>query len=72
MFTESQQQQQQSFTDTYIALILEEAEKLYNKLITELTNRVMAARAVAIKESSLSIANNRQKLTHKNNTYQTE
>jgi hypothetical protein len=28
MLSESQQQQQQSFTDTYIALILEEAEKL--------------------------------------------
>ena len=72
MLSESQQQQQQSFTDTYIALILEEAEKLYNKLITELTNRVMAARALATKESSLPTANNRQKLTHKNNTYQTE
>ena len=32
----------------------------------------MAARAVAIKESSLPTANNMQKLTHKNNTYQTE
>ena len=40
MLSESQQQQQQSFTDTYIALILEEAEKLYNELITELTNRI--------------------------------
>jgi hypothetical protein len=60
MLSESQQQQQQSFTDTYIALILEEAEKLYNKLITELTNRVMAARALAIKESSSPTANNRQ------------
>ncbi len=37
------QQQQQSFNDSYTALILEEAEKLYNKLITELTNRVMVA-----------------------------
>jgi hypothetical protein len=37
------QQQQQSFNDIYTALILEEAEKLYNKLTTELTNRVMAA-----------------------------
>jgi len=34
------QQQQQSFNDIYTALILEEAEKLYNKLTTELTNRV--------------------------------
>jgi hypothetical protein len=28
-------------------LILEEAEKLYNKLTTELTNRVMVAAAAA-------------------------
>jgi predicted transcriptional regulator len=33
------QQQQQSFNDTYSALILEEAEKLYNKLTTELTSQ---------------------------------
>jgi hypothetical protein len=39
------QHQQQSFNDTYAALILEEAEKLYNELITELTNRVMAGAA---------------------------
>src|SRR5215212_6045206 len=31
-----QQQQQQSFNDNYTDLILEEAEKLYNKLTTEL------------------------------------
>jgi hypothetical protein len=37
-----QQQQQQSFNDTYTALILEEAEKLYNNL-RELTNRAIAA-----------------------------
>jgi hypothetical protein len=47
-----QQHQQQSFNDNYTALILEEAEKLYNKLMTELTNRVMAATAT-IRESSL-------------------
>ena len=46
----SEGQQQQSFNDTYTALILEEAEKLYNQLTTELTNRVMAA-AAAIKGS---------------------
>ena len=34
------QQHQQSFNDTYTALILEESEKLYNELTTELTNRV--------------------------------
>jgi hypothetical protein len=38
-----QQYQQQSFNDTYSALILEESEKLYNQLITEFTNRVMVA-----------------------------
>ena len=35
------QQQQQSFNDSYTALILEEAEKLYNKLTTKLTNEVI-------------------------------
>jgi hypothetical protein len=38
-----QQQQQQLFNDSYIALILEESEKLYNKLMTELTNTVITA-----------------------------
>jgi hypothetical protein len=38
--------QQQSFNDNYTALILEESEKLYNKLITELTNSVITAAAV--------------------------
>jgi transposase len=68
------QYQQQSFNDSYTALILEESEKLYNKLTTELTNRVIAA-ASAIRESSLSTlpANiTRQKLTNKNDTYETE
>jgi hypothetical protein len=48
------QQQQQSFNDSYTALILEEAEKLYNKLTTELTNMVMVAAvdATAISASS--------------------
>ena len=51
-------QHQQSFNDTYTALILEEAEKLYNKLTTKLTNEIMAA-AAAIRASSLpSPANN--------------
>ena len=71
-----QQHQQQSFNDSYTALMLEEAEKLYNKLTTELTNRVIAAAAAAIRvSSSLSapLANsNSQKLTHKNDRYQTE
>jgi hypothetical protein len=67
------QQQQQSFNDSYTFLILEEAEKLYNKLTPELTNRVIAASvAAAIRVSSLPSAGNtnNQKLTHKNdNTY---
>jgi len=42
------QQQQQSFNDSYTALILEEAEKLYNKLITKLTNAVLEAAAISI------------------------
>jgi hypothetical protein len=46
------QQQQQSFNDSYTALILEEAEKLYNNLTTELTNMVIASTAAAIKVSS--------------------
>ena len=54
------EQRQQSFNDSYTALILEEAEKLYNKLTTELTNRIMAAAAdaKAIRASSLPTANN--------------
>jgi hypothetical protein len=51
MLSGRQQQQQQSFIDSYTALILEEAEKLYNKLTTKLTNMIMttaAADATAI------------------------
>ena len=48
-----QQQQQQSFHDSYTALILEEAEKLYIKLTTELTNRVIAATDASSRASSL-------------------
>ena len=46
----------------------------YNQLTTELTNRVMAGAAVAIRASSLPVpGNNKQKLSHKiDNTYQTE
>jgi hypothetical protein len=65
------QNQQQSFNDTYTALILEEAEKLYNELITELTSRTMTS-AASIMTSSLPPLDNMQKLTHKNDTYQTE
>jgi hypothetical protein len=41
-------EQQQSFNDIYSALILEEAEKLYNDLTTKLTNDIIAA--VALRE----------------------
>jgi hypothetical protein len=60
MLSGRQQQQQQSFNDTYTALILEEAEKLYNQLTTELTNRIMtaAADATTIRASSLPLSNN--------------
>ena len=49
------QQQQLSFNDSYTDLILEEAEKLYNELITELTDRITAATAATIRESSLPL-----------------
>jgi hypothetical protein len=65
------QHKQQSFNDTYTALILEEVEKLYNELTTELTNRTMTS-AASIMTSSLPPLDNMQKLTHKNDTYQTE
>jgi hypothetical protein len=57
-----------------IAVILEEAEILYNELIMKLTNSVISASAaVSIRTSSsaLSLAadNNNQKLSHKNDTY---
>jgi hypothetical protein len=70
------QQQQQSFNDIYTTLVLEEAEKLYNTLKTELTNRAIAATA-SIRASPLpSLGNentNNQKLAYNiDNTYQTE
>jgi chromosome segregation ATPase len=40
--------------DIYTVVILEESEKLYNKLVIKLTNEAMAA-AAAIKESSLPL-----------------
>ena len=46
------QEHQQSFNDSYTALILEEAEKLYNDLTTKLTDRFIAA---SIKASSLPL-----------------
>jgi hypothetical protein len=47
------EQRQQSFNDAYTALILEEAEKLYNGLATELTNRIIAATDASSRTSSL-------------------
>ena len=44
-FISAQHQQQQSFNDICTAVIIEEAEKLYNKLTTKLTDDVMAAAA---------------------------
>ena len=55
------QQQQQSFNDSYTALILEGSKQLYNKLTTELTNWSIAATAT-IRESSLPLP------THNNNS----
>ena len=45
LMSSGRQQHQQSFNDTYTALILEEAEKLYNELTIELTNGSIAAAA---------------------------
>jgi hypothetical protein len=58
-------------------LILEETKKLYNKLTTEFTDRVMAAAAASSRASSplpsLGNNTNNQKLAYKiDNTYQTE
>jgi hypothetical protein len=68
------EQQQQSFSynndDIYAALILEEAEKLYNKLTTKLTNEIIIAAAAAMKTLSLplplSSSNKSQKLNYEN------
>jgi hypothetical protein len=51
MLSGRQPHQQQSFNATYTALILEEAEKLYNQIITELTNRTMTAAAASNRSS---------------------
>jgi hypothetical protein len=75
MLSGQQQQQEQSFNDIYTSLILEEAEKLYNKLTKELTDPVTAAAAASLASPLPLISNNtsNQKLTYKNdNTYQTE
>jgi hypothetical protein len=65
----SGQQQPFNYTsdDICTAVILAEAEKLYNELTTKLTNEIISS-AAAMKPSSLSFPtdNNRQKLTHEN------
>jgi hypothetical protein len=59
LVSSGRQLQQQSFNDSYTALIFEQAENLYNDLTTELTNRVMVDAAVSIRAPSLpSIGNN--------------
>jgi hypothetical protein len=70
MLSGRQQQQQQSFNDSYTALILEEAEKIYNKLITKLTDSAIAAAAAIRVSLPLSGNNNNQKLTYKNHRYE--
>ncbi|HZC50840.1 MAG TPA: sigma factor-like helix-turn-helix DNA-binding protein [Nitrososphaeraceae archaeon] len=49
-----QQHQEQSFNGIYTALILEESEKLYNKLIIQFTSGVITA-SPTIRESLLSL-----------------
>ena len=70
LISERQQHQQQSFNDSYTALILEESEKLYNKLITKLTDSAMGAAAAITVSLPLSGNNNNQKLTYKNDRYE--
>ena len=53
LVSSGRQQQQQSFNDSYTALILEEAEKIYNKLTTRLINNVIAAAAAFIRATPL-------------------
>jgi hypothetical protein len=60
-----QQQHQQSFSDRYTALISEEAEKLYNKLTTKLTNEVIVVAAIRASSLPLLPFNNMQNLIHK-------
>jgi hypothetical protein len=72
---QQQQHQEQSFNDAYTALILEEAEKLYNKLKPELTNSTIDEVADTRESSLPSLGNNtnNHKLAYKiDNTYQTE
>ena len=78
MLPGEQRQQQQSFRylndDICSAVILEESEKVYNKLTTKLTNDVIAAATAIKKSSSLPLLppsgnNSKQKLIYENDTY---
>ena len=75
LISSGREQQQQSFNNSYTALILEEAEKLYSDLTIKLTNGFMTAAAESVRAPSLpslGINNNKRKLTYKiGNTYQT-
>ena len=62
-------QQQQSFNDSYTALILGEAEKLYNKVTTKFVDSVIAAIRAASFSLPSSGNNNSQRLIYKNDTY---
>ena len=54
LMSSGRQHQQQSFNGIYTALILEESEKLYNKLIIQFTSGVITA-SPTIRESLLSL-----------------
>jgi hypothetical protein len=69
MLPEQQQLQQRLRyinNDPYAALILEEAEKLYNEVTTKLTNEIMAAATMETSSLSFPTDNNKQNLTHEN------
>jgi hypothetical protein len=61
LMSSGRQDQQQSFNDSCTALILEESEKLYNGLTTELTNRAIAAATIQMSSLPSPGNNNRQK-----------
>jgi hypothetical protein len=74
---EQQQQRQQPFSyisddsyTTFTTSILEESEKLYNKVITKLTDSAIGAAAAITVSLPLSGNNNNQKLTYKNDRYE--
>ena len=75
MLPREQQSSSYISDDIYSAVILEEAERLYNELTTKLTNEVLVASTVYVSASSLPSQsnNNNQRLIHKiDNIHQTE